>query len=1153
MLKNRICIIGLLLIACQFSWIVAANAQDPTVSKQLNKEDILTYNSYLSEGDLLNWLRLRERLLSLSVPELKIILDKTRVFVDVQPLRRAIEQIIQEKKKEDLYVLKYDFLIRNKPQQLDLPSYSGSFQGLTISAIKPYAENLYLDNLNLRDIANSQLLNKGDDLWSIAVVSKNKNIPLKDSYLPLGRIIDLPIDKLISPKTLRWSYNLKWNNFIPFFILRQWIKEYEEDTNPPIVYQNTVIIKNEFRIFCLDLTSGKELWSFGNVDNSFRENYLTAFYPHCNAHGYRIILAGNTVYADLGGNLVALDIKNILKPVLLWKRPLGEYTLCTSPVVVNDKIITGLVNSRGELWISSFNLKTGELTWSVYIGTSSFQSPSSPVSLVVDDKLFISTNYGVLVCLHPDKGELLWVKKYIPKKSFIFDFFKDWIKKYKYNRVDPAMSYDTQFLEAGPGKTLNYKPRDSDFLYILDQDNGVAKERILINSAESYLLGVCKGNAVFLENNNNPKANIWVKVISLASSKQIDNFNIEGGPLKGVIYGADGLVFKVGRAIHYLKISDKIVSHKKLVDLDDGWLTSFNGQLVFTEKNHTLFYWGGMDKTISFPGNSKIPAYYSGIEKIKSDFLATFNFSDNGKGALKAIQQLLSDLQRLQVPIKEIFTIITENVEKLKSPSWEACLEWLQRKYGDEVVSYRDVEVRLANFIYGKGLLQPNHPKDKDSSGSGAKSAGKIKESIIRGDSTFLVNSMNIVKGPRLPDFYLLIKNDQLVCVQENGDIRWTRRICWGCSGNDVHDRFGSPFPVRVYLYDGILIINDLSSIIAVNAADGAYVWSMTNLNANTFTNFIGPDLTIINGNKAYAINPLTGICRKYRQLDVGAIENVYFSNQDIYIQPFDLSAIKVLNKNFEPVGELRFNFPIRRAKGSEADLYLMKDYIVLNIKPRVYVIDKRNGELKYKLDLSRDPWYFVETGMDSLLLGFPFKKINIYRTQGGSLKEISVSLKGSDTGIVSAKVTKKYQKYYFFNKDIVLFPSHRGTQYFLTAIDVKNGNQLWEDNLGEVRGFIVNLDFFRVSTDQIYFAISTFNCPDEEEKKVVSGKSKGAADTKLFRCDMGKGRCVEVATFPSVVYDGLRTLTLVETKECFIYGLYGNIIKVVLKNEISG
>lgn len=1149
LLFNHFCVIcALLLITCQLSWAAADNAQDPAVSKYLKKENILTYNSYLSQGDLLNWLRLRESFLSLPVSELKMIFNKIRPDENVQPLSRAIEQIIRGKEKEDLYVLKYDCLIRNKPLQLDLPSYHGSFQGLTIFALKPYAENLYLDNLSLRYDKDSLFSNKEDDLWSNLTVSKNKNIPLKNYYLPLSRVTNLAVDKLISQKKLLWSYNLKWDNFSPFFILRQWIKEYEEDARVPIIYQNTVIIKNEFRIFCLDLTSGKELWSLGNVDNSFRENYLTAFPVHCNAHGYRIILAGHTVYADLGGNLVALDIKDIFKPVLLWKRPLGEYTLCTSPVVVNDKIVTGLVNSRGELWGSGFNLKTGELIWSTYIGTSSYQSPSNPVSLVVDDKLFISTNYGVLVCLHPDKGELLWAKKYIPKKSFIFDFLRDWVSKYKYNMVDPAMSYDTQFLEAGPGKTLNYKPRDSDFLYILDQDNGVTKDRILTNSAESYLLGACKGNAVFLENNNNPKANIWVKVISLVSAKQIYSFNIEGGPLEGVLYGDDGLAFKVGRAIYYLKISDKIISHKKLVDLDDGWLTGFNGQLVFTERNHALFCWGGIDKVANTPENTKISAYCLRIEKIKSDFLAAFNLNANGKNALKAKQQLLLNMQRLQVPIKEIFTIIAENVEKLKSPSWNVCLEWLRKKYGDEVVSYRDLEVKFANFIYGKGLLQPGQTKDKDSFGRRVKYAGKIKESIIRGDSIFLVSFMNIVKGPRLPDFYLLIKNDQLVCVQENGDIRWARKICWGCSGIEIHDRFGSPFPIQVYLYDGILIINDFSSIIAVNVDDGSYVWSMANLNAKTFTHFIGTDLAVVSGNKAYFINPLTGICKKYRQLNVGVIENVYFSNEHIYIQPFDLNAIKVMNSDFEPVGELRLNFSIQRAKDSETDFFLMKDYIVLNVKPRVYVIDRQNGELKYKLDLSRDPWYSVETGRDSLLLVFPFKKINIYRTQGGSLKEVSLPFKGSDTGIVSAKVTKKYQNYYFFDGDTVLLPFHRGNQYFLTAIDVKNGTQLWEDNLGDVKGSIVNPSFYRDSAGQIYFAISTFYCPDEEEKKVVSGKTKGPADTKLFRCDMGKGRCIEVATFPSVVYDALRILTLMETKECFIYGLYGNIIKVVLK-----
>ncbi|MDD5561014.1 MAG: PQQ-binding-like beta-propeller repeat protein [Candidatus Omnitrophica bacterium] len=1080
-----------------------------------------------------------------------MILDKTRLDVNVQPLSKAIEQIIRGKEREDLYVLKYDCLIRNKPQQLDLPSYNGSLQGLTISAIKPYAENLYLGNLNLKYDINNLLLDRGDNLWSRETALKNKNTPLKNYYLPLSRIIDFPVDKLMGQKMFLWSYDLKRNNFIPFFILRQWIKEYEEDPVLPIIYQNTVIIRNEFRIFCLDSASGNELWSFGNVDNSFRENYLTAFAPHCNFHGYRITLAGNIVYADLSGNLVALDLTNILKPTLLWKRPLGEYTLCTSPVVINDKIVTGLVNSRGELWISGFGLKTGELAWSTYIGVSSYQSPSNPVSLIVDDKLFISTNYGVLVCLRPLKGELLWIKKYTPKKSFIFDFFRDW-KKYKYSRIDPLMSYDTQFLEAGSDRTIYYKPRDSDFLYILDQNNGVTKDRILTNSSKYYFLGACKGNIVFLENNNDSKANIWARVISLKSSKQVYGFNIEGGLLKGVIYGDDGLVFKVGSSIYYLEISDKIITHKKIIDLDDGWLAGFNGQSIFTVRNNTLSCWFAIDKAINLHENNKISAYRSRAEKIKSDFLAALSSNNNGKNELKAKQQLLFDMQKLQVPLKELFPIIEENLGKLKDPSWSDIIRWFRRTYGDEVVSYRDVELKFANFVYGKGLLQQDQMQGKDPPALGVKYSGKIKEGIIRGESLFLVLLMNPAREGRLPDFYLLIKNDQLICVQENGDIRWVRRVCWGCSGNDIHDRFGSVFPVQVYLYDKILIINDFSSIIAVNVNDGSYVWSMMNLSAKTFTNFIGPDLAVINGNKAYSINPATGICRKRRQLDVGVIENIYFSNELIYIQPFDLRAIKVINSDFELVYELPLNFPIQRSKDTETSFLLMKDYFVLNIKPRVYVIDKKNGRLKYKLDLSKDPWYSIDSGIDNLLLVFPFKKINIYRIKGGSFNKLNLPFDGSDTGIVSAKVTQKSQNFYFFDGNTVLFLFHRGDQYFLAAIDVKSGRRLWEDSLRGVRGFIIVTSFMRDSVGQVYFTISTFDCPDEEERKVVSGETRGPADTKLFRCDMDKGRCVEVTTFPSVIYDGLRILTIMETKGCFVYGLYGNIIKVVPKNEIT-
>lgn len=1142
-------LVSIFIILPRYSCLESSGAAVTETSENLNDKNIADFTNYLPQADLLNWLRLRERLMFLSVPELTKILDKVRFNGNAKVLSKAIEQIILDKKKEDLYVLKYDCLIGNKPQQLDMPSYNGLFQGLTISAIKPYAENLYFYNLNLKYGINSLLLNKGDGLWNPAVILKHKNGSLKDCYLSLERVSDFPLNILITKKMLSWSYNLKSDNFIPFFLLRQWIKEYEENQIRPVIYQNAVIVRNEYRIFCLDLASGNELWSFGNVDNTYREYYLTAFHLHCNSHGYRILLAGNIVYADLGGNIVALDLKNILKPVLIWKRPLGEYGLCTSPVAVNGKLIAGLVNSKGELWMCGFNCQNGELAWSTYIGTSTYQSPSSPISLISNGKLFIATNYGVLVCLYPDKGELLWIKKYMPKNNYIFDFWR--ILEKKYDRADPVMSYDTQFLEAGDDQVLYFKARESNILYILDQETGQTEDKISIETKEFYLLGVCKGRAVFLGNNEDSKGEVWVKVISVGHSKEVYSFNIKAGPLRGVISGDSSLVFKVGKTVYHLKILDKTVVHEKSADLDDGWLLGLGSSIIFTGEERTLSCWVDYVKKKDLQENKDISAYLTGIKKIKSDFTTLLDFNDKVRNTTEAMQKLLFEMKEFRPPIKEIFPVISGNVEKMKEPAWDMIIKWLRDYYGEEIINYRDIDIKFTNFLYGTSLLTLNKINNEKTHNTNTIYTGKIQKSDFRGDPIYLLPPINIINGNKLPDFYLLIRNDQLVCVQENGNILWTRKICWGCFIEEIHDRFGSSFPIELYLFDNILIINDFSNIIAVNMKDGSYVWSMGNLSGGKiFTHFIGSDLVIINGNKLYSVSPNTGVCNKYKQLDINAVEAVGFSEGGIYILPASLDSIKLVDNNLMLTGELHLNFTVKRPEDGQTDIFLIKDHIVLDFKPIVYMVDAQSGSLRHKIDLKNDKRYCIETRGDQLLIIFPFKGINICRFKGGIFKENSILLNGAENGITSPVITKENARYYFFDGDSILLPFQRGGSLFIGAIDIKSEKKLYELSLNRISGPIAYFAAIKDSMGQINFIISALYCGNKEEQKALTNQTKGPVDSKLFCLDILRGSCIESKKFPSIDFDGLRMINILETNNCFIYGLYGNLIEVVPKDE---
>jgi len=373
-----------------------------------------------------------------------------------------------------------------------------------------------------------------------------------------------------------WDYELpsdKLSNFTvaAHKVQRQWLKRYEESALSPIIHEQTIILRNEYRLFCIDLLTGREIWTF-SPDTSGHEFYQTVRHPHHNSYGYELLLDNNVVYTELAGKLTAIVIEDLLHPVLLWEQNLGEYTVSIKPIRYENTIIVGLTNARGELWICGFHVEDGSMLWSTYIGITTFLSPASTLSIIKDDTIIIGTNHGILTCLDPITGEIIWLRKYSPTKYSLFDYLN---KKHFRGKLSGKgfISFNTQFINVDNNNIVYIKPRESEYVYILNSLTGELIEELLIDTNKYYVLTASNDKIVLFEKAKE-KEIAHLKIVDIKTGNELFSKTILTGNLQGVVQlNKKELLFKVDSIIHSLRIDDDIIELSKIGEHRREWYT----------------------------------------------------------------------------------------------------------------------------------------------------------------------------------------------------------------------------------------------------------------------------------------------------------------------------------------------------------------------------------------------------------------------------------------------------------------------------------------------------------------------------------------------------------------------------------------------------
>lgn len=1148
----------------------------------LKPEDQFACSTLLTQGSILSYCKVQEKFLPLSYEELQALISGTQNNPSLEQLNKLLQHSIP--KPETLYYLPESIYIDSVPLLKDSPFYSKELAGAEITAMVAHAEQIYVDNLKL-SYRKDNLRQAADDLWQgDLALQPQKTVKLESAFE--GN--QLPPLAAGEQEPVRYTGSKNWSWLWPddqrhdyFISARQVMKHYPESLLEPQIYQNTVLVRNAYKVFCLALGSGELLWSLG-PENNGQEHTHTFRHPHQNTYGNDFLLAESMVFSELHNNLTAIDITNIVQPVIRWTRGLGEYTLCAKPMLAGDKLICGLVNARGEIWFCGFNRQTGERLWDRYIGSSAFLGPVCTLAGLGADRVIIATNHGVLVCLDQSNGQIIWLKQYIPHLYSLGNYW--WKGYYKDTYLETgSLPYNTQFLLPAEDGRLYYKPREADYFYVLNAANGETVQRFYIDSSLFYVLGAYRGKVVFLQQSDFPLGDQRLTVADLSTGEQLYAASVPQGNLMGTLTtGAGQIAFKVDADLYCLDLAAKNLSLSTIPLGQPGWLLAASAQAVIIGQDRMVECLSFNDaiRPAQVPDSDEVQAYLDERGRISQalEDLAS-GFKQPGQA-----NRLLEEMRRVHLAEDKILAMVEKNLDFLAQPAAKEFLKGLNDIYGQTVVTYQNVQLTLSGFLSSVGLL----PKAKTIGPPTKLAANAGQDYKVNTGNTVLL-AVNIIKGADPADFYILLNTGQIVCVGEKGDIRWEKKIFFGSlwQSDAEFDKdwhlYSDDF--KIYLYENTLIINDQVNLIAVDVHSGKYLWSMTNdratLNdpsqlpaldtvwsygARLFfarqimmrTQFLNDRLVVSHRGKLYALDPRTGYAQAVVESGLACVMDMLAADGKLYIASHIPHArIKVFDSNLSQLGD--FSAPeVGENENSWPQLITLPHYLLLHIKPQLLIFNKTDGRLVHTQELENYSRYYIEPHDEGFIQIAPFLNTSGWRIKNDlPEKEWMHEFEPADQRVIWDLPCLR-SGYYLIAQDSILNFARRQDDYWLVALDLNTGEPRWETKLDQIHGRFHNLSGSVQSGGKRRFILTCLYTAEdyttdlEVLEKLLPGIGLYAADldSVLFCVDTLNGKLLQAKRLPSVRLIGFPREDVTQTKNYYQYNEYRTAIRCVAKDR---
>jgi outer membrane protein assembly factor BamB len=1139
---------GIILLSC-FCFITNAFAsgEDRKIieAADLNSPSSLqVLDSYSADGKFLNILKIRQKLLTLPYQEILELNENLQSDNKLTFLKKHIEHVISEMESKSIYNITEDIKIRNVPLLTGSPFYGG--KKYNIKQLVPYSERMYFNNLRLRYNKKTGLVPVNEQYWKSESLKKDSRLGSMSIAIP-----DI-FEPHISTIEKAWEYSLNGDmlsyfNIFSSMIPRQRVKRYEESQSQVCLNDSRVLLRNEHRIFCLDRATGIQMWSV-SPDNTGREYYQSLRHPHRNPHGYEMLLENGILYTELSGRLMAVDTCSPQAATILWKKDLGEYILASKPVLYEKMIIVFLVNARGECWLAGFSCEKGDLKWSKYIGASSHLSPACTVdALKVGGRVIIATNYGVIVCADAKSGELLWLRKYASREYDIIEFQLS--GKYLKNkfREEGFVEYDSQFLQMDKQGIIYYKPRESEHLYLLESGTGELIEDIQIDNNKYRLIDAHDQRMVLLEKPGT-SASQTIIIVDMITGKDIYKKELSDGKLMGLKHlGSGKILLKLGESVFSVAAGDETVDCLRLQGSLSGWLIGYEDGLLFSEENRKISCYkeSGFELLPLDDNMAVIMERSNALEEFKNRAMSNLDLSG-----------MLDRIVKAGVLTNDIAEVLMANEAFFADPKQAVFLKGLNRYFGSDIVTVRGVDMRFSGLLdhisgnISDPVLRKSYFKAKS-----------LKTDIdVKGGITTVV-PVNVVHGPPVPDFFIVLNFDQLLCIDEAGMIRWSRLIY----SKGVTNHLAFEKQIKVYLYYDSLIVNDGTNVLCFDVKSGIYMWSMTNKEVKDRSKlynlsedvkydivFAENKLYIIHGGRISIVEPATGYTSK--TVDIGhiGIEDILVADGIMYILYSSSPFIQAIDLKLDIKNE--YFFPETAYENIPPQILIAGRYILCYSAPCLYLINRETGIIECKEELGDYSEVYMETAADTVFVILPFGNIIAYKIEEGKMSEVANFYLG-DIDSESLPWMSGGNPPYYVCGEILVVPTIARGECHLAGFDMRDINMLWKTRLEEASGYFVSLSGFVKTGDTIRFYLQTgmddFSKHIDFTEYVNMKFEKKIQDwiySRRYSTNIKNGNSKLDVTLPRVVSGLIVTPVMTETQKFYISATNSDVLRIERK-----
>jgi outer membrane protein assembly factor BamB len=181
---------------------------------------------------------------------------------------------------------------------------------------------------------------------------------------------------------------------MPARLREAWVyKEREGHEARIVISKGKLFVTDHYIIYALDIEDGSLVWNY-----ELERKWMWMFASPA--------AINDRVHVSAPTRILCLDAG---RGALLWDYGVEHIGILSAPIVVDDKLITGLGGRSYEPGLKDswrlvcLNAQTGELVWDFYMNDTAMYSPA-----YYEGRIFVNDGYKNMYCLDLETGDLIW-------------------------------------------------------------------------------------------------------------------------------------------------------------------------------------------------------------------------------------------------------------------------------------------------------------------------------------------------------------------------------------------------------------------------------------------------------------------------------------------------------------------------------------------------------------------------------------------------------------------------------------------------------------------------------------------------------------------------------------------------------------------------